>query len=142
MPFTRVERAALYAGIGCRRGCPASELAVLLQQVLATQALPFSAVKGLASIDGKSDEPGMHQLAAQLGLPLMFFSAVELAPFEAQLSHRSPTAWQHTGCWGVAESAALAMAATTHPGPVHLHVTRQASSQATLALACSAVLEG
>ncbi|HKS13154.1 MAG TPA: cobalamin biosynthesis protein [Pseudomonas sp.] len=132
----------LYAGLGCRRGCPASELAELLRRVLASEGLDLRALKGLASIDGKADEPGLRQLAGQLGLPLVFFSAAQLAPFEGQLSQRSLIAWRHSGCWGVAESAALAMAAAAHHGPVRLHLTRQASGQATLALACGAVLDG
>ena len=132
----------LYAGIGCRRGCPASELAELLLQVLDAQGLALTALAGLASIDGKQGEAGLRQLARQLGLPLAFFSAAQLAPFEDQLSQRSRTAWQHSGCWGVAESAALAMAASMRPGPVRLQVARQASSRATLALACSTALDG
>lgn len=134
--------AGLYAGMGCRRGCPASDLAELLLRVLDAHGLHLSALKGLASIDGKADETGLRQLAEQLGLPLVVFSAAQLAPFEGQLSQRSRTAWQHSGCWGVAESAALAMAAAAGTGSAHLHVTRQASAQATLALARSAGLDG
>ncbi len=132
---------ALYAGMGCRRGCPASRLAELLLQVLDAQGLPLAAVKGLASIDGKSEETGLRQLADGLGLPLVFFSAAQLSPFQAQLSHRSSTAWQHSGCWGVAESAALALAAR-HGGPPRLQVPRQLNGQATLALACSRGFDG
>ena len=132
----------LYAGIGCRRGCPASELAELLMDVLDAQGLGLTALAGLASIDGKQDEAGLRGLAEQLGLPLAFFSVARLAPFEGQLSQRSRMAWEHSGCWGVAESAALAMAASMRPGPVRLQAARHASSRATLALACSTALDG
>ncbi|MHC6225471.1 cobalamin biosynthesis protein [Pseudomonas sp. X10] len=132
---------ALYAGIGCRRGCPASELGDLLHQALDTHGLPLAALKGLASIDLKSDEVGLRQLADELGLPLVFFSAAQLAHFEARLSHRSTTAWRHSGCWGVAESAALAMA-TRHEGHAILQVPRRVQGQATLALACGTGFDG
>jgi len=50
------------------------------------------------------------------------------------LSQRSTTVYAQTGCWGVAESAALALAGRTGVAP-RLHVPRQALGGATLALA-------
>lgn len=90
-------------------------------------------ISALASIDKKADEPGLLQLAAELGLPLSFFGAEQLSKYEAQLSHRSLLAFEHSGCYGVAESAALALAAET--GAAHLLITRQKCPQATFALA-------
>ncbi|MBC3456531.1 cobalamin biosynthesis protein [Pseudomonas mosselii] len=122
---------ALYAGFGCRRGCPVETLAVLLHQTLTRNALPLSALRGIASIEPKAREPGLLALAERLGLPYICFDAAHLLVFEAQLSQRSPTAYAQTGCWGVAESAALALAGDNG----RLHVPRQVLGSATLALA-------
>lgn len=126
---------ALFAGFGCRRGCSQHTLAALLQQTLAEHGLPLSAVRGIASIQAKADEPGLLALAEVLGLPLVCFEVGPLASVEHLLSQRSASAFAHTGCWGVAESAALALAARHSPLP-HLRVTRQVLDGATLALAC------
>ncbi|MBF8729879.1 MULTISPECIES: cobalamin biosynthesis protein [Pseudomonas] len=123
-----------YAGFGCCKGCPVETLEQLLRTTLATHRLSADHLVGLASIDLKFDEPGLQALAERLGIPLMVFPATDLQPFEPQLSHRSPVAYAHSGCWGVAESAALALAARAL-GTSRLLVTRQVLGQATLALA-------
>ena len=123
-----------YAGFGCRKGCPVETLEQLLRTTLATHRLCADHLVGLASIDLKFDEPGLQALAERLGIPLVVFPATELQPFEPQPSHRSPVAYAYSGCWGVAESAALALAARSL-GTSRLLVTRQVLGQATLALA-------
>ncbi|MCU1733566.1 MULTISPECIES: cobalamin biosynthesis protein [unclassified Pseudomonas] len=125
----------LFAGLGCRRSSPADNLAGLLRRTLKAHDLPLEALAGLASIDLKHDEPGLLQLAAQLALPLSFFSAAQLAPFAARLSHRSPVAFRHSGCHGVAESCALALAEQVSGLPAQLRVTRIVQDDMTLALA-------
>ena len=132
----------LYAGLGCRRGCPAHELAALLEQVLLAHDLPPSAIAGLASIELKRDEPGLQALAVQLGIPLVFFCATQLAPFENRLSHRSPVAYAHSGCHGVAESAALALAEQLGGANATLRVPRTVQANATLALAWAPPFDG
>lgn len=124
----------LYAGFGCRRGCPVETLAVLLRQTLANHALPLNALRGIASIDPKAREPGLLALAERLGLPFICFDTTHLLAFEPLLSQRSAGVFAQTGCWGVAESAALALAGRTCAQP-RLHVPRQVLGGATLALA-------
>lgn len=126
---------ALYAGFGCRRGCPVDALDTLLRQALASQGLPLAAVHGIASISLKADEPGLQQLAQRLSLPLVLFDASRLLVFEHALSHRSALAYAHSGCWGVAESTALALA-HRELGAARLRTTRQSLGPATVALAC------
>ncbi len=126
----------LYAGFGCRRGCPVDVLEALLQAVLEHHGLNITALRGFASIAGKADEPGLQQLAARHALPLVVFAAEQLQRFQPQLSHRSAVAFAHSGCWGVAESTALALASLSHPS-VTLKVARQVRGPATLALACA-----
>ncbi|MNO83074.1 cobalamin biosynthesis protein CbiG [compost metagenome] len=118
---------ALYAGFGCRRGCPVDVLDTLLRQSL-------DALRGIATISLKADEPGLRQLALRHGLILVVFDASQLQAFEPLLSHRSAPAYAHSGCWGVAESTALALA-SRELGSARLRVTRQSQGPATVALA-------
>ena len=125
----------LVVGLGCQRGCPASTLRALLDQALQAYNIELRAIRALASIDLKRDEPGLLQLAEQLALPLTIFTSAQLAAYEPQLSHRSEIAFERTGCYGVAESAALALAEQLAQNPATLLITRQKYAQATFALA-------
>ena len=126
----------LVAGFGCRQGCPIDVLSALLDQALQANDLDRRQLVGIASLDRKADEPGLVQLAAQLRVPFYTFSAAELLVHEPQLSHRSDTAFAHTGCFGVAESTALALAEELGQPQPQLLVKRQQTADATLALAC------
>lgn len=126
--------AALYIGLGCRRGCPLEVLESLLQQALQANGLQPSAVRGIATLTAKADEPALVQLAQRHGLTLEHFDVRQLQAFEAQLSHRSAVVHAHTGCWGVAESSALALAWQAE-GQASLVLTRQVLGPATLAVA-------
>ena len=128
----------LVVGLGCQRGCPVSTLRALLDQALQAHQIGLHQIKALASIDLKRDEPGLIELAAQLALPLMYFSSEQLAGYQPQLSHRSDIAFERTGCYGVAESAALALAEQLAQAPAKLLISRQKYAQATLALAGAA----
>ncbi|MDF0731730.1 cobalamin biosynthesis protein [Pseudomonas entomophila] len=128
------ETPALYAGFGCRKGCPVETLHALLHSTLHAYGLPLAAVQGIASLALKADEPGLQCLAERLELPLVLFDAASVQPFAAQLSHHSPAAFAHSGCWGVAESTALALAQRSH-SQARLRVPRQVLGPATLALA-------
>jgi len=125
----------LIAGLGCRRGCTAAELRELLQQSLAQLALPLSALHGLASSTRKRDEAGLLQLPADPGLPLDFYSAEQLAPYESQLSEGSEFVRELTGAAGVAEASALAGASERSGRAAALICPKQRSAAATLALA-------
>lgn len=125
----------LVVGLGCQRGCPASLLLELIEQALQGRGLKVEAITALASIDLKRSEPGLLALAEHLGLPLVFFSAAELSGFDAQLSHRSAIAFAHTGCYGVAESSALALLQRLGGRHRELLITRQKNQHATFALA-------
>ena len=124
-------------GLGCRQGCTCEDLLALVEQSLDKTGLTLSAVQGIASIDLKREEPGLIELCRRLNLPFNVFSADQLAPYASQLSQRSKVAFEQTGCWGVAESAALALAEQLSGAGATLLVTRQTSSVATFALACT-----
>jgi cobalt-precorrin 5A hydrolase len=128
----------LVVGLGCQRGCPVSTLRALLEQALQAHQIEIHQVKALASIDLKRDEPALIELAEQLGLQVMYFSSEQLAGYQPQLSHHSDIAFERTGCYGVAESAALALAEQLANAPAKLLIPRQKYAQATLALAGAA----
>ena len=121
----------LALGIGCERGCPAAEIAELARATMAEAGLAEGAVAAVVSIELKLAEPGIHALAASLGAPARFFPASRLLAETANLSQRSEAVFRATGCWGVAEGAALA---ATGPSGV-LAVTKRKSRRATCAVA-------
>ncbi|BBP65878.1 MULTISPECIES: cobalamin biosynthesis protein [Pseudomonas] len=125
----------LVIGLGCQRGCPASALRALLEQTLQAHGIDLDHVQALASIDLKQNEAGLLELAEHLALPLVCFSAEQLAGYQDRLSHRSDIAFERTGCYGIAESAALALADRWGTAPATLLITRQRGLKSTLALA-------
>ena len=100
----------LALGIGCERGCSAEEISNLARSALAEAGLAAGAVAAVVSVELKLGEPGIHGLAAELRVPARFFPASRLLAETPRLSERSPAAFRATGCWGVAEGAALAAA--------------------------------
>jgi cobalt-precorrin 5A hydrolase len=120
------------AGIGCERGCPAEVMAELLAQTLREQAAELTA---LASIDIKSDERGMQELAERLGLPLVFYPAERLRTVEERLTQRSEHVFAATGCYGVAEAAALVHAEQLAHSSAELVIPKHKNARATVALA-------
>jgi cobalt-precorrin 5A hydrolase / precorrin-3B C17-methyltransferase len=98
----------LALGVGCERGCTADELNALADATLAEHGLAAGSVAVVVSLDLKTDEPAVHALAARLGIPARFFSAEELRAETARLASPSETVFRETGCYGVAEGAALA----------------------------------
>ncbi|MBW4794136.1 cobalamin biosynthesis protein [Pseudomonas tolaasii] len=127
----------LVVGLGCQRGCDVHTLLALFETALAEGGIECRRVTALASIDRKRDEPGLIALAQRLNLPLECFSAEQLAPYADRLSHKSDVAFAHTGCFGIAESAALALAEQLGNAPARLLITRKNTAQATFALACA-----
>ena len=124
----------LSLGIGCERFCPSEEIAALVDDTLAAAGLASGAIAAVVSVALKADEPGIHALAARFGVPARFFPASRLLAETARLTLRSEAAFRATGCWGVAEGAALA--AVGEAG--ELIVPRRQSRHATCAIARAA----
>jgi len=121
----------LALGIGCERFCPIDEIAALARASLEEAGLAAGAVAAIVSIELKADEPGIHALAQSLGVPARFFPSARLLAQTPRLTRRSEAAFRATGCWGVAEGAALAAS-----GPDGaLVVARRQSRHATCAVA-------
>jgi len=125
--------ATLAVGIGCERGTSAEEVCTLVLQSLAAATLSPLSVAGIFSIALKAAEPAIHDVADALGVPARFFTADELLAETPRLTERSDIVFRETGCWGVAEGAALAAA-----GPeATLVVPKRRSARATCAVARS-----
>jgi cobalt-precorrin 5A hydrolase / precorrin-3B C17-methyltransferase len=124
----------LALGIGCERGCSAAEISDLAHATLAEAGLAEAAVAAVVSLELKLAEPGIHALAGELGVPARFFAASRLRAETPRLSERSAAVFRATGCWGVAEGAALAAAGTSG----NLIVPKRKSRRATCALARAA----
>jgi len=125
--------AALVVGVGCERGADPAELIGLVRGTLATVGLAPEAVALVASIDVKLDEPAVHAVAAELGVPARFFDAAALEQETPRLANPSDLVFAEVGCHGVAEGAALAAV-----GPAgSLLVAKRKSARATAAIGLS-----
>jgi cobalt-precorrin 5A hydrolase/precorrin-3B C17-methyltransferase len=121
----------LAIGIGCERGCPAQEIVDLARATLDDAGLAEGAVAAIVSVELKLAEPAIHALAGAFGVPARFFPAQRLLAETERLSERSEAVFRATGCWGVAEGAALAAA-----GPAgKLVAAKRKSRRATCAVA-------
>jgi cobalt-precorrin 5A hydrolase len=123
------------AGLGCRKGCSRIELEALLYRALREHGLTIETLSCLASSDRKTNEPGLHELAAHLQLPLAWLSATQLAPYDESVSECSPLSKTLTGSAGLAEASALAQAEIVSSQKAQLLCRKMRSANATCALA-------
>jgi len=98
----------LALGVGVERDGDPEELIALIRDTLASRGLSPLAVAGVFSIDVKADEPAVHAAAAALGVPARFFDAATLEAETPRLANPSDLVFEHVGCHGVSEGAALA----------------------------------
>ncbi|MGB0785683.1 MAG: precorrin-3B C(17)-methyltransferase [Alphaproteobacteria bacterium] len=101
--LTFVQTSRLAVGIGCERGCSASDIYALL--VEAEQALKLSLDDAIfGSIDIKQDEGALVEIAPEM----RFFTAEELA--QKKVPNPSDIVLKEVGTPSVAEASALALA--------------------------------
>jgi len=133
----RYTQPLLVAGLGCNRGCSLESLLALVNETLTHHGLQRNHLSALASIELKQDEAGLHALAAELGLPIAFYPAATLNQYSDRLSRKSEIVFRETGCYGVAEAAALACAERLirHDYQAELLIPKQKNADATLAIA-------
>lgn len=96
----------LRLGIGCRRGTGPEEIAGAVRLALDSAGLDMAAVSALASIDLKKEEPGLLAFARSRDLPLLFYSAGELAHLEGSFTE-SDFVKQTVSVGNVCERAAV-----------------------------------
>ncbi|CAL9611628.1 precorrin-3B C(17)-methyltransferase [Streptomyces sp. enrichment culture] len=96
---------SLVVGVGASRGAPAEEVLALVEGALREAGLTARSVGELATVDAKAGEPGIVAAAERLGVPLVTYSAEELAGVEVPNPSAAPLA--AVGTPSVAEAAAL-----------------------------------
>ncbi|MGW4495572.1 precorrin-3B C(17)-methyltransferase [Streptomyces sp. NPDC004376] len=96
---------SLVVGVGASRGAPVDEVLELIGSALAEAGLSVRSVARLATVDAKSEEPGLVGAAERLGVPLITYTAEELAGVAVPNPSDAPLA--AVGTPSVAEAAAL-----------------------------------
>ncbi|MFG2449122.1 precorrin-3B C(17)-methyltransferase [Streptomyces sp. NPDC048512] len=96
---------SLVVGVGASRGAPVEEILGLVGEALADAGLCIRSVAELASVEAKSEEPGILGAAARLGVPVVTHTAAELAAVTVPNPSEAPLA--AVGTPSVAEAAAL-----------------------------------
>lgn len=133
---TDYSRPVYCVGLGTDRGCP-SEMVEDLYGGVTKDLGPDARFDLVASIDLKRDERAVVALAGRLGLSLHCFPASELRAVEDQLTEKSEAVFRETGCYGVAEAAALLGATVMTGNPSELIVPKRKNARATIAVARS-----
>ncbi|GAQ53412.1 precorrin-3B C(17)-methyltransferase [Streptomyces acidiscabies] len=96
---------SLVVGVGASKGAPVDEVLSVIEDALRDAGLSARSVAQLATVDAKSEEPGILEAAARLGVPVVTYSAEELAGVEVPNPSDAPLA--AVGTPSVAEAAAL-----------------------------------
>ena len=96
---------SLVVGVGASRGAPVDEVLGLIEETLREAGLSPRSVAELATVEAKSEEPGILAAAERLGVPVVTYSAEELAAVEVPNPSAAPLA--AVGTPSVAEAAAL-----------------------------------
>ncbi|HTT74895.1 MAG TPA: cobalamin biosynthesis protein [Candidatus Binataceae bacterium] len=97
---------SLVLGIGCDRGSTPAMVERGVRTLLEQNRLSIKCIKTVATIDKKSDEAAILELAGRLGCPVRFYSAAELDN-TAGIENPSVVVKKFVGTRGVAEPAAL-----------------------------------
>ncbi|MFG3096242.1 precorrin-3B C(17)-methyltransferase [Streptomyces sp. NPDC048202] len=96
---------SLVVGVGASKGAPVAEVLGLIEGTLREAGLSVRSVAELATVDAKSEEPGIVAAAERLGVPLVTYPADELASVPVPNPSDAPLA--AVGTPSVAEAAAL-----------------------------------
>ncbi|MFG3125317.1 precorrin-3B C(17)-methyltransferase [Streptomyces sp. NPDC048201] len=96
---------SLVVGVGASKGAPVEEVLGLIEEALREAGLSVRSVAELATVDAKSEEPGIVAAAESLGVPLVTYPADELAAVAVPNPSDAPLA--AVGTPSVAEAAAL-----------------------------------
>ncbi len=97
----------LVLGIGCRKDKDPGELSRFVSDFLEENMLDPHAVASIATIDLKKNEPALINLADQFDVPLLVYSAEELASVDGEFT-ASAFVQQMTGVDNICERACMA----------------------------------
>ena len=116
---------SLVVGVGCSRGAGSGEILDLIDRSLTENGLSGRSIASLTSVEAKSDEAGLLEAAAALGMPLRFYAAEELAAMDTP--NPSFVVENAVGTPSVAEASVLASGA-------ELVAEKRKSGNATVAI--------
>lgn len=96
------------AGVGCTRGRSGETLATAVKAAVSDAGIHPAALRALASVRAKQNEPGVFAAAEELEVPLVFASDEDVeATMVAHALAENPWVRQNVGVGGAAEPAAL-----------------------------------
>ncbi len=99
----------LHLGVGCRKQCDPEGIPQFIESQLSTKGLSASSLADISTIELKKDEPLLEALQQHFkGAAINIYPAEELK--QIAVPNPSDKAFKVTGCYGVAESAALVAA--------------------------------
>ncbi len=119
---------SLIAGMGCNRNTGADEIMQFLTNKMDRFALSLNSLKCIATIDIKSDEAGLLEVARSLKIPIRFFPREALSAIDSP--NPSDIVNKHIGVPSVCEAAAVLASKMGE-----LIVPKQISPNVTLAIA-------
>lgn len=96
---------SLVVGVGASKGAPVAEVLGLVEDILRDAGLSPKSVAELATVDAKAEEPGIVEAAGRLGVPVVTYTAEELATVDVPNPSDAPLS--AVGTPSVAEAAAL-----------------------------------
>ncbi|MDX5568277.1 cobalamin biosynthesis protein, partial [Streptomyces sp. ID05-04B] len=97
--------ALLVVGVGASTGVPAAEVFELVESALREAGRSVRDLAALATVDVRAGEPGLVEAARRLGVPMVTYSARQLA--RVAVPHPSDAPFAALGTTSVAEAAAL-----------------------------------
>jgi cobalt-precorrin 5A hydrolase len=103
-------QAMIAAGIGCKRGAPASDIEAAIRSALARAQIDAGALDVIATMETKSAEAGIRAAARTFGVSLIVVPALEFAAAGDRVETHSERVSALAGVGSVAEAAALAAA--------------------------------
>lgn len=122
---------SIVIGLGCRRGASPTDMQTHFESTLAEAGISREQISAVATLAGKEEEPAIRSLANGLELAVTVFSAARLEEETPRLLNPSDVVFRETGCHGVAEAAALALAGANG----RLIVPKRVLNGCTLAIA-------
>lgn len=110
---TTLNKTAIVAGIGCKRGAPAADIEAAIRAALARGGVSLNALAAVATIAMKQSEFGIAAAAKKLGVKFIVVPEADLHAGGARTQTHSERVLELTGVPSVAEAAALAAAGPT-----------------------------
>jgi len=104
------QKTMIVAGVGCKRGAPASDVDAAIHAALARAGVAAEALDVIATAEMKRGEAGIETVAAKLGVGVVHVSDADLLAARPHTETRSARVLAVAGVPSVAEAAALAAA--------------------------------